>query len=157
MSSYLPRESFLAIAAVVAADGLLKKDESAALTHALQAYGLGAEDIAAVEAAAAKGIDLAELDLGALDGWQQALTYAVATWLAQVDGVVNTQELSTLRRLGDQLGLPRPKLEAARSAAFDIAALPREQRPDKYDFTGIEERLAEKLPALKRASLPPAT
>lgn len=156
MSSYLPRESFLAIAAVVAADGLLKKDESMALSRALAAYGLAAEDVTAVEAAAAKGIDLADIDLSSLDGWQQAVTYAVATWLAQVDGVVNSQELGTLRKLGEALDLPRPKLEAARSAAFDIAALPKDKRPDKYDFSGLEERLAEKLPALHRASLPPS-
>ncbi len=155
-SSNLPRESFLAIAAVVAADGLLKQDESKALASAVAAYGLSPEDAEAVTNAATERVELASIDLSELDGWQQAVTYAVASWLAQVDGVVNSAELSTLRQLGEQLGLPRPKLEAARSAAYDIAALPREQRPDKYDFSGLEARLAEKLPALHRASLPPS-
>ncbi|MBX3181601.1 MAG: TerB family tellurite resistance protein [Polyangiaceae bacterium] len=155
-SSTLPRESFLAIAAVVAADGLLKQDESKALARAVSAYGLSPEDAEAVTSAATERVELASIDLSELDGWQQAVTYAVASWLAQVDGVVNAAELSTLRQLGEQLGLPRPKLEAARSAAYDIAALPRDQRPDKYDFSGLEARLAEKLPALHRASLPPS-
>jgi hypothetical protein len=88
--------------------------------------------------------------LGELTGWERAVTYAIAYWLAKVDGVVNAEELKNLRTLGKLLELPQPKLDAAASAAFDVACLPGGHRPEKYDFTALAERLREKLPSLSR-------
>jgi len=78
----------------------------------------------------------------------RALTYVLAMWLAKVDGVVNAEELATLRELGARLGLPEIKLKAAASAAFDITCLPGGNRPEKFEFSKLEARLHEKLPAL---------
>jgi tellurite resistance protein len=148
MSLSLPRESFVAIAAVAWADGWMKKAETEGLKRAAKTCGLTDADFAAVEEAAKGGTDLDTLDLSGLTGWQRAVTYAVANWLARIDGVVNTEELKHLKHLGRLLDLPDAKLSAAASAAFDIACLPGGDRPEKYDFDALAERLRVKVPSL---------
>lgn len=152
----LSKNGFLAIAAVAWADGLVRKNEAEGLLRAARDSGLTADALAEVEAAATSGVDLTTLDLSELSGAERALTYAMAMWLAKVDGVVNTEELKTLRVLGQRLDLPEPKLKAAASAALDVACLPGGNRPDKFEFAALETRLSEKLPALMMRSEPPA-
>jgi uncharacterized membrane protein YebE (DUF533 family) len=144
----LKKEAFLAITAVAWADGLLRKNEAAGLLKAARDVGLEGDALAEVESAVREGVDLDQVDLSSLPGSEQARTYAFAMWLAKIDGVVNTDELAALRRLGERLGLPEQKLKACASAAFDVACLPGGNRPDKFDFDALERRLLEKLPAL---------
>jgi hypothetical protein len=144
----LTRESLLAITSVARADGMLRQNEAAAVRHAAESCGLVGDDLAAVDAAAREGVALETIDLGGLSGWEKALTYAIACWLSRVDGVVNADELKHLRQLRTQLGLPKAQLDAAASAAFDVACLPGTQRPDKYDFAELVGRLRVKLPSL---------
>ena len=42
----------------------------------------------------------------------------------------------------------KPKLKSAASAAFDITCLPGGNRPEKFEFSKLEQRLRDKLPAL---------
>lgn len=144
----LRKEGFLAVVAVARADGLLRGDESRGLLGAAKEVGLSESDLSEVQAALDKGLELESLDLSSLSGAEKALTYAFAMWLAKVDGVVNSEELATLRRLGSLLDLPEPKLKSAASAAFDITCLPGGNRPEKFEFSKLEARLRDKLPAL---------
>ena len=144
----LRKEGFLAVVAVARADGLLRGDESRGLLGAAKEVGLTEDELAEVKAALDKGLELESLDLTALSGAERALTYAFAMWLAKVDGVVNAEELATLKKLGTLLDLPQPKLNSAASAAFDITCLPGGNRPEKFEFSKLEARLREKLPAL---------
>jgi hypothetical protein len=144
----LRKEGFLAVVAVARADGLLRADESRGLLGAAKEVGLSDDELADVQSALDKGLELEALDLGSLSGSEKALTYGFAMWLAKVDGVVNADELATLRRLGTLLDLPEPKLKSAASAAFDITCLPGGNRPEKFEFSKLEARLRDKLPAL---------
>jgi tellurite resistance protein len=144
----LSKNGFLAITAVAWADGLVRKDEANGLLQAARDCGLTDSELAEVSAATESRVPLDDIDLGDLSGPERALTYAFAMWLAKVDGVVNTEELAALRKLGGRLDLPDPKLQAAASAAFDIACLPGGNRPEKFEFAKLEARLKEKLPAL---------
>ena len=146
----LSLSSFLAITAVAWADGLLRARETKALLRAAETCGLQGDELAAVESAARDGVSLQDVNLGEMTGWERAVTYAVACWLARADGVVNTEELQNLRALRARLDLPQPKLDAAASAAFDVACLPGGHRPDKYDFGALADRLREKLPSLSQ-------
>jgi hypothetical protein len=110
--------------------------------------GLADEDLKAVEQATTEGVSLDDLDLSGLTPWQQALTYALAHWLAKVDGIVSTGELATLRKLGARLTLPELKLRAAESAVTDVVCLQEGNRPGKFAFDALVERLAVKLPSL---------
>ncbi|MCC6217765.1 MAG: hypothetical protein IT376_23100 [Polyangiaceae bacterium] len=153
MALKLPREAFLAIAAVGWSDGWMRKKEAAGLLRAARVCGLDGADLAEVEAAAAKAPSLETLDLSGVGAWEAAVTYAIAVWLAKLDGVVNAEELANLRTLRDRFGVPQPKLDAAASAAFDVTCLPGGASVDSFDFEALEARLREKLPAL---SVPPA-
>lgn len=144
----LRKEGFLAVVAVARADGLLRADESRGLLGAAKEVGLSETELAEVQAALDKGLELESLDLASLSGAEKALTYGFAMWLAKVDGVVNAEELATLRKLGGLLDLPEPKLKSAASAAFDITCLPGGNRPEKFEFKKLEDRLRDKLPAL---------
>jgi uncharacterized membrane protein YebE (DUF533 family) len=144
----LRKEGFLAVVAVARADGLLRADESRGLLGAAKEVGLTDEEVAEVKAALESDLPLEQVDLSGLTGAERALTYAFAMWLAKVDGIVNSEELATLRRLGTQLDLPEQKLKSAASAAFDITCLPGGNRPEKFEFSKLEARLREKLPAL---------
>lgn len=144
----LRKEGFLAVVAVARADGLLRADESRGLLAAAKEVGLSDEELGEVQSALDKGLELEALDLGSLSGSEKALTYGFAMWLAKVDGIVNAEELATLRRLGTLLDLPEPKLKSAASAAFDITCLPGGNRPEKFEFSKLEARLRDKLPAL---------
>ncbi|MEB2312087.1 MAG: hypothetical protein OZ921_16235 [Sorangiineae bacterium] len=155
MATRLPKQAFLAIAAVAWADGRMRRDEADGLLRAARASGLDGDELAALERATASALDLGAVELGELNRWQRALTYAFASWLARLDGVVNAEELATLRKLGAALELPQPTLASAASAAFDIACLPDGHRPEKYDFRALEERLMEKLPGSFRESHAP--
>jgi tellurite resistance protein len=144
----LRKEGFVAIAAVARADGLLRKDELSGLLGAARDAGLSASDVSEVERALSDAVPLAEIDFSGLSGAERALTYSLAHWLASVDGIVNTQELATLRELAKKLDLPDLQLKAAAAAAFDIVCLPGGHRPEKFQFADLEARLREKLPAL---------
>jgi tellurite resistance protein len=144
----LRKEGFVAIAAVARADGLLRKDELNGLLGAARDAGLSPADVSEVEQALNHAVPLGEVDFSALTGAERGLTYALAHWLASVDGIVNTQELATLRELAAKLELPELQLKAAAAAAFDIVCLPGGHRPEKFQFSDLEARLREKLPAL---------
>jgi len=144
----LRKEGFLAVVAVARADGLLRADESRGLLGAAKEVGLSDDELGEVKAALDNGLELEALDLSALTGAERALTYGFSMWLAKVDGVVNAEELATLRKLGTLLDLPEPKLKSAASAAFDITCLPGGNRPEKFEFSKLEARLRDKLPAL---------
>ena len=152
MENPLRQELFLAVAAVAHADGRLTREEGAGLTRAAKECGLSEEACQSLAAAVEKGVELDEIDLGELSGWERGLTYALATFITQVDGSLHAEEREALSRLGERLGLPEAKLKAAASAAFDIACLPGGHRPDKYDFAGLAERLKVKLPSLASES-----
>jgi uncharacterized membrane protein YebE (DUF533 family) len=147
MSSTLPKQSFLALAAVAWADGTYQKNEGAALLRAAKEHGLEADALTELEAATKKRVELTSVELDGLGEWEKVLTYALAAWIALLDGVVSTSEHASLRALGAQLNLAPPLRERAAAAAFDVSVLP-DGRPDKYDFGKLVARLQERMPQL---------
>lgn len=148
----LPKQAFLALAAIGWADGALQRIEATGLLRAAKEAGLSADDLGEVEKATKAKIGLDTLELSGLTQWDQVLTYALAAWFAQVDGVVSTSEGVTLVTLGDKLGLAQPLRKRAAVAAYDIACLPDGGRPERYDFQKLVARLHERLPQVKPSS-----
>lgn len=146
MATQLPSECFLLLASLIHADGRVRDNEVQGFRRAATTYGLSEAEIASIEARASEGVSIAEVELPELTKWQAALTYAFAVWVAKADGIINTEELAQLKELGDLLGLEKLRRDAARSATYDIAALPGGHRPEEYDFAALETKLQEKLP-----------
>src|SRR5688572_9612109 len=101
----LDKRSFLALAAIGWADGSLQKVEAVGLLRAAKELGLSAGDLGEVEAATKQKTTIEDIDLGGMSQWDQVLTYALAAWFAQVDGVHSTSEQTVLVTLGDKLQL----------------------------------------------------
>lgn len=148
MANPLPKQSFVALAAVGWADGSLRRSEAVGLAEAAKKLGLTGDDLAAVEASTKTPIALDAFDPAGMSEWERVLTYALASWLARIDGVQSTSETATLRLLGERLNLVVPVRERASAAAFDVSVLPEGGRPEKYDFEKLVAKLKEKLPKI---------
>jgi uncharacterized membrane protein YebE (DUF533 family) len=149
MSIMLPKQSFLALAAVGWADGSLQRTEATGLLRAAKECGVAGDDLADVERATKTKTSIADVaNAGDMSQWQVVLTYALASWLAQLDGIQSTDESDTLKKLGDALGLDKALRQRAAAAANDIACLPEGGRPERYDFQKLAARLKERMPQL---------
>lgn len=146
MTAKLPKQSFVALAAVGWADGTLKRSEATALVDAARKLGLEGDDLAAVEQSTTAAVSLDAFDHGTMTLWECIVTYALASWLARLDGVQSADESAVLKKLGERLGLDDGLRQRAAGAAFDIAVLPEGGRPDRYDFEKLVARLHERLP-----------
>lgn len=151
MSLALPPAAFVGLAAVVRADQRMTRDEAAALVRAARECGLTGPDLQAVENATTSTIEIANVDASGLSPWQRVVTYALGTWLARIDGVVQSAEHASLASLARTLELPKKTLDAAGACVLDVMMLPAGNRPDKYDFVALEKRLRERLPTLAEA------
>jgi len=146
----LEKRSFLALAAVGWADGSLQRIEATGLIHAAKEAGLDPSDLAEIEATTKAKTTIDDLDLAGMTQWDQVLTYALAAWFAQLDGVVSTSEHTVMVSLGEKLGLADGLRKRAQAAAYDIACLPEAGRPERYDFQKLAARLAERMPQLTK-------
>lgn len=149
MALDLPPSAFVALSALSWADGDVRPNEHTGLLSAAKAAGLSESALDEVEAALADKVDLSAFDPAGMSTWQRALTYALACWLARLDGVQSTDESDLLRELARKLELADPVATRASIAAFDIYCLPEGGRPERFDFVALAKRLHEKLPGIE--------
>lgn len=141
----LPKEAFLALAALGWADGELDENEGIALLRAARSSGIEGDDLAQIEAATRENTSLGALPLSRMTRGDRTLTYALAVWLVRLDGVVTPEEKTSLRTLGNTLELPDGVRTRVSAAAFEVASLPEGDRPERYDFKALQGRLRAKL------------
>src|SRR3954468_19689606 len=115
----LPKQSFLALAAIGWVDGSLQRVEAVGLLRAAKQAGVSGDDLAAVEKATKERVAIDEMDLSGMSQWNQVLTYALAAWFAQCDCVLSTSEAGIMSTLGEKLGLPDALRKRAATAAYD--------------------------------------
>jgi uncharacterized membrane protein YebE (DUF533 family) len=153
MAFVLPKEAFIALAAVSWADGTVRAKEKDALLRAARECGVDGDDLKPIEAALGTTTSLENFVPGDMNDWQRVVTYAFACWLTRIDGVASSEEKSELDDLAKRLDLEKPICERANAAVLDVLVLKDGGRPDKFDLLKLEERLREKLPqAAKSAS-----
>lgn len=145
MALSLPKDALLALAAVGWSDGHLDPAEGEALLRTAKEANFSPDEIADLERATKQKITIPEIMTVTLSRKDRVICYALATWLARLDGVVTAEERSSLVLLGDRLGLPDGVRSRASAAAFEVASLPAGDRPDRYDFAALEARIVAKL------------
>ena len=148
MAERLSRDVFIALAAIGWADGELDAEEADGIVRAALEAGLEIDDIAAIEEATKKRCDLTTLDRSKLSVLERTFVYATAIWLARLDGHVDPAEREALRKLGDLLNMPDRVRTQASAAALEIAQLPSGDRPARYDFKRLRQRVEERLSEL---------
>jgi uncharacterized membrane protein YebE (DUF533 family) len=141
----LAKDVFVALAAIAWADGRLDPDEADAIVRAAADEGLSLEEIAAIEDATKERVDLGTVDRGTMSKDDRLFVYAVACWIARMDGQVTDAENDALAKLGERLGVPeRPRVHAE-AIAREIAELPEGDRPARYDLAALRRALTERL------------
>jgi uncharacterized tellurite resistance protein B-like protein len=143
----LRKDVFVALAAVAWADGQLDPDEADAIVRAAAEEGLSLEDIADIEASTSERIDIGVIDRAGLSKEDRLFVFAVASWIARMDGKVTDEENETLAKLGERLGVPDRARVHAEAIVGEVAELPEGDRPARFDLAALRRILAERLKA----------
>ena len=141
----LNRDIFLALAAIAWADGRLDPDEADAIVRAAVEAGLELEAIEEIESATRERIDLGTVDRSGLTKEDRLFVYALACWIARLDGEVTEEEGAALAALGERLGVPERPRRYAEGIAREIAELPEGDRPARYDVVKLRQTIGERL------------
>jgi uncharacterized membrane protein YebE (DUF533 family) len=141
----LRKDVFVALSAVAWADGKLDPDEADAIVRAAVDEGLSLEEIAEIESSTKSKVDLGAIDRAGLSKEDRLFVYAVACWIARMDGQVTPEESAALAQLGEKLGVPERPRAHAEDVAKQVAAMPEGDRPARYDLAALRRILGERL------------
>jgi uncharacterized membrane protein YebE (DUF533 family) len=145
MTTTLRKDIFVALAAIAWADGSLDPDEADAIVRAAADEGLSIEDMAAIDEATKHPVDLGVVDRSGLSKEDRLFVFAVACWIARMDGKVTDAENAALAKLGERLGIPERTRVQAEGIARQVAEMPAGDRPAKYDLAAVRRILGERL------------
>ena len=147
----LGKNVFVALAAIGWADGKATDAETEALVHAARESGVEGAGLDEVKRAAQEKGDITKVKGLALTPRERVYTYAIATWLARIDGVVMPEEREMLLQLGNALRLADGDRTRASAASFAVSQLSEDQRPSRFDLGA----LAAKIEQVMAPTLPP--
>jgi len=141
----LSRDVFLALCAIGWADGDLDREEADGILRAATEAELDLDALQEIEEATKTKRPLDKLDRNKLSPVERMFVYSTAVWLARLDGHVDPAERTALHKLGDLLGLGDGARTHASAAALEVAQESGGDRPARYDFARLRERLDERL------------
>ena len=147
----LGRDVFLALAAVGWADGQLTPEGADAIVRTALDEGLELDEIREIEEATKNPVDVGVVDRMAMSKADRLYVYAVAAWIANLDGKVTDKEAEALAKLGAALKVP----EAPRRHADEIMKQIAQEgdRPARFDLSRLRTTLAERWEAAHQARL----
>jgi uncharacterized membrane protein YebE (DUF533 family) len=141
----LGKDVFVALAAIAWSDGQLDPDEADAIVRTAADEGLSLEEMADIEEATKKPVDLGVVDRSGMSKEDRLFVYAVACWIARMDRHVTEAERSALAALGDRLGIPTGPREQADAIVQEYADMPEGDRPARYDLAAVRRTIGERL------------
>jgi len=144
----LGRDVYIALAAVGWADGKLDPDEADAIVRAALDEGLELADIAEIEEATKKPVDIGVVDQK-LSKEDRLYVYGIAAWIARLDGVVTDGESSALAKLAEALKIPERPREIVMQIVTDIAQASGDERPSRYDLPKLRKVIEDRLNAAR--------
>jgi hypothetical protein len=145
----LGRDVYLALAAVGWADGQLTEEAADAILRTAAEEGLGLEDLEQIRQAVKIASDVGVVDRMKMSKADRLYVYAVASWIASLDGHLSAAEQDALAKLGAALGVPESPRQRADEIMREIAE--QEARPDRFDLRALRETLDERLDAAQKA------
>ncbi len=141
----LGRDVFIALAAIGWADGQLDSEEADAIVRTAIEEGLELDEIAEIEEATKKPVDIGVIDRSSLSKEDRLFVYAVAAWMTRLDGEVHEGETKALAELGAALKIPEGPRFHADSIAQEVANLEEGDRPSRYDLVKLRQIIGERL------------
>jgi hypothetical protein len=145
----LPIEAFRVLAAIAWADDRIDPQEIEAIGRAARAEGYADAELASVDAALAHRTSLADTDVESLSARQRLYLYAMATWVATLSFGINEPERSFLDQLREKMELTTQETEALDEALCDLLLKPHGMRPERFDFAGLRQAVADKVEAVE--------
>lgn len=146
----LHKNVFLALAAVAWADGKIEPDEADAIVRAALDSGMELDDVAEVEFAASTAIELSTVELPPMSKEDRVFVYALACWIADIDGNFSEAEAKVVAALGERLGVPEKLRARAEGLIKEAAALPEDRRPALFDLDKLRALIGERLVSVSK-------
>lgn len=144
----LGRDVYLALAAVGWADGRLTREAADAIVRTALEEGLEIDDISAIEDATKEPVELGDIDRMRMSKSDRLYVYAVASWIASLDGELSARGKEALERLGEALGIPETPRLRADEIMREVSA--RSDRPERFDLMALRRTLDERLREARR-------
>ncbi|MBW2526066.1 MAG: hypothetical protein JRI23_17935 [Deltaproteobacteria bacterium] len=148
----LGRDVYLALAAVGWADGQLTGEAADAIVRTALEEGLPFEDVADIEEATKHPMmEVGEINRMNMSKADRLYVYAVASWIAELDGKVSDKEKDALAALGEALGVPEAPRRHADDIVREVAA--HADRPDRFDLLTLRRTLSDRLEQARKLRL----
>jgi hypothetical protein len=147
----LSREVYLALAAVGWADGELTPEAADAIVRTALEEGLAVDEVAAIEEATRHKIEMVSLDRMDMTKADRLYVYAVASWIAQLDGPASRRSREALAKLGQSLSIPEAPRRHADEIMQEVAA--RADRPERFDLLALRRTLDLRLEQARAARI----
>lgn len=142
---------YIALAAVGWADGQLTRRAADAILRTAAEEGLDIEELQRLEEAVSKPVDVGVVDRMHMSKSDRLFVYAVASWIATLDGEASTRTQDALGQLAVALGVPEAPRRHADDVIREIAS--QDSRPDRFDVRALRSTLDERLEAARAARL----
>ncbi len=140
---------YLALAAVGWADGKLTPEAADAIVRTALEEGLDLAEVGEIEKATKTPTDIGVVDRMGMSKADRLYVYAVASWIACLDGEPGEGAQGALAHLGHELGVPEgPRLHA--DAIMRQIAL-QDDRPARFDLRTLRSTLDECLEEASKA------
>ncbi len=142
---------YIALAAVGWADGQLTRQAADAILRTAAEEGLELDALQKIEEAVKHPVDVGVVDKMNMSKSDRLYVYAVASWIATIDGDASTRTRETLAELGRALGVPEAPRHHADEIMQEIAK--QDSRPDRFEVRTLRRTLDERLEAARAARL----
>lgn len=142
---------YVALAAVGWADGQLTRQAADAILRTAAEEGLDIESLQKLEEAVAKPVDVGVVDRMNMSKSDRLFVYAVASWIATLDGEASVRTQEALSQLARALGVPDAPRQRADEILRELAS--QESRPERFDVRTLRFTLDERLDAAHAARL----
>lgn len=142
---------YVALAAVGWADGQLTRQAADAILRTAVEEGLDIASLQKLEEAVAKPVDVGVVERMNMSKSDRLFVYAVASWIATLDGEASSRTKEALSHLGEALGVPEAPRLRADEILREVAA--QAGRPERFDVRTLRRTLDERLDAARAARL----
>jgi len=142
---------YIALAAVGWADGQLTRQAADAILRTAAEEGLDIDSLQKLEEAVKNPVDMGVVDRMNMSKSDRLFVYAVASWIATLDGEASVRTRDALEQLAKALGVPEAPRQRADEVLREIAT--EADRPDRFGLRTLRETLDERLDAARAARL----
>lgn len=133
------------------ADGELTRPAADAILRTAAEEGLDLESLQKLEEAVRNRVELGVVDRMNMSKSDRLFAYAVASWVATLDGDSSSRTAEALDQLGQALGVPEAPRRHADEIMREIAG--EDVRPERFDIRALRSTLDERLDAARAARL----